>query len=341
MSIVISIFAVGMLIVLHELGHFTAARQMGMRVLRFSIGFFNAVWSHTSKKSGTVYQIGVLPLGGGVQIKGMNPFEEDANTDPASYQNKSILRRAYVLLAGPGANLAVAFIILFVLYASSGTPQYLDKSGVGSVVPGSPAEEAGLLKGDEIIAANRKPLEKWEDLTRELRASPDKEVRLDVKRDNAMLVLNVTPMNENGIGKIGIAQPVEYVPMPVHLAAIGSAVKCGEVIKGSLLSIASLLSFNTDEVQAVGLPGIIKMTASSLDSGVKEFFALTAYISLMLFLFNLLPLPALDGGRGVFLLYEAVFRRKVNPKVDVIVNSTGFLLLVGLLIFMSIRDIVG
>ena len=340
MSVSFAIVALGVLIVLHELGHFWVARAMGMRVVRFSVGFFRGIWSYTSKKSGTVYQLGIMPLGGFVQIKGMNPFEEDAHTDPASYQNQSVLRRFLVLLAGPGANLIAAFLTLFILYASSGTPRYLDKAGVGTVVPGSPAATAGLEQGDEILTADGKPLGSWEDLTTVLRASPGRKVALEVRRDESRMVLFVTPKDENGIGKIGIGQPQEFIAMPVHLAAVAAAIKCYQVVAGSLVSIGKMVTFQTSEVQAVALPGIVKMAANALDTGLREFFAFLAYLSLMLFLFNLLPFPALDGGRGIFLLYEVITRRKVNAKVDVIVNSVGFFLLLGLLIVMSIRDFI-
>ncbi len=340
MSIIISILALGVLIALHEWGHFSAARLTGMRVLRFSVGFFKSIWSYTSKKTGTVFQIGILPLGGFVQIKGMNPFEEEANTHPESFQNKAIWRRGLVLIAGPVVNLITAFFMLFVLYASSGTPRFLDKAGVGMVVSGSPADKAGLQEGDDILAVNDTTVKKWEDLTAILRAHPDKKVRLEIRRDGSPMMVFVTPMNEDGIGKIGIGQPQEYLSMPLHYAALAAGIKCKEVLWGSLSSIAGLFSKEPSDVKAIGPPGIIKMAASTLDSGIRDFVALLAYLSLMLFLFNMLPFPALDGGRGVFLLYEAISRRKVSPKVDAVVNTAGFVILMSLLLFMSVRDII-
>ena len=341
MSISVSIIALGILIILHEAGHFWVARAMGMRVIRFSVGFFRGIWSYTSKKSGTIYQLGIVPLGGFVQIKGMNPFEEDAHSDPSSYQNKAVWRRLLVLIAGPGANLIAAFLTLFVLYAASGAPNPIDKAGVGTVMADSPAAAAGLVEGDEILTADGKPLKTWEDLTTVLRAAPGRKVPLEVRRDGASLDLFVTPKDENGIGKIGIGQPQEFVYMPVHLAAAAAAIKCGQVTAGSLISIGKLVTFQSSGAQAVALPGIVKMAANALDTGIAEFFAFLAYLNLMLFLFNLLPLPALDGGRGIFLLYEVITRRKVNAKVDVIVNSIGFFLLLGLLVIMSVRDLIG
>lgn len=339
MSILIAIFAVGLLIALHEVGHFVLARQMGMKVTRFSVGFFKTLWSWRSPKSGTTYQIGALPLGGFVQIAGMNPFEEGVESDPDAYLNKPVWRRALVLLAGPVANLLIAWTLLFLLYATMGNPQYVDQAGVGIVVPGSPAAKAGLEPGDQILSVNGEKVVTWEDLTSRLRKHPGETVQLAVKRGETSFLVDVTPELSNGVGKIGIGQPSVVVTLPVHSAAVGAAVKCYQVVAGSLTSLAQMITGKAAEVEAVGPVGIVKMAATTLDSGFKEFLALVSYLSLMLFVFNLLPLPALDGGRGMFLVWEAVTRRRVSPKVDVIVNSAGFFLLIGLLLLLTVSDL--
>ena len=341
MSTLVAILGVGLLIALHELGHFTAARQMGMRVLRFSVGFFKTLWSWTSKKSGTVYQIGMLPLGGFVQIAGMNPFEKEAMSDPDAYLNKPIWRRAVVLIAGPGANLVIAWLILFVLFATSGNPQAVDQSGVGRVLPDTPAAQAGLEAKDRILSVNGEKTVTWTDLTSRLQKHPDEPVRLEVKREETTFLVTVTPKSYNGIGRIGIMQPEEEVTLPVHTAAIAAGIKCYQVVVGSLAAMVKLVTGNAGNVKAGGPVEIVRQAAISLDSGLQSFFAFLSYLSLMLFVFNLLPLPALDGGRGVFLLYEAVARRRVPPKLDVWVNTVGFFLLVGLLLLFTVRDIFG
>jgi regulator of sigma E protease len=343
MSILVAIIAVGVLIALHEVGHFAAARRVGMKVLRYSIGFFKPLFSWQSKKSGVVYQVGAVPLGGFVQIAGMNPFEQGAEEDPDAYINKPVWKRAIVLVAGPGANLLIAWLLLFGLYATSGIPQYVDKSGVGTVFPDTPAEKAGLKTGDIIEKLNGEALTTWDDLVSRLRDHPNKQVTLQIRRAGVeeRLFIRVIPTDVDGVGKIGIGQPQIEVSLPVHVAALGALKKCFIVVGGSLSSLAGLVTGGGEDVEAIGPVGIVKMAANTFETGIREFLALVAYLSLMLFMFNLLPLPALDGGRGVFLLYEAVARRRVNPRVDVLVNSAGFILLVGLLIFITIKEVLG
>ncbi len=338
MSIFISILAVGLLIALHEAGHFLAARRVGMTVLKYSIGFFNSLVSWKSEKSGTVYQIGMVPLGGFVQIKGMNPFEEGAYDDASSYQTKSTFSRAKVLLAGPFANLGIAWIILFFLYMG-GHPEYVDEPRVGSTVPGAPAEKAGIKPGDHVVTLNGEVLNTWGDLASRLHKHPDNEVTLEIQRNDDPIQVKVTPENKNGIGLIGIRQPEKMVYLAPHTAALAAAIRCAQVIGGTFSSLASLVGGDAKNVQPVGPVGIVKMAASSLNTGISEFFALVAYLSIMLFIFNLLPFPGLDGGRGVFLLYESVSRRRVSPKVDAVVNAIGFVLLVGLLVLITFKEI--
>ena len=338
MSTLVSILAVGLLIALHEMGHFIAARRMGMKVLRFSVGLLHSIASWTSKKSGVVYQIGVIPFGGFVQIKGMNPFEEGAYDDPESYQTKPAWRRVLVLVAGPFANLLIAWAILFGLYMG-GHPEPLNEPRVGFTVPGEPAEKAGILRDDLVLKLNNEPLSTWSDLASKLHGSPDKAVTLEIERENKNLTIEVVPANKNGIGLIGIGQATKIVYLPPHIAAAAAGIKCYQVVAGNLTALAGLVSGQAGDMQPVGPVGIVKMAATTLDTGFREFLALVALLSLMLFLFNLLPLPALDGGRGVFLLFEIITRRRVSPRVDVIVNATGFLLLISLILMMSVREL--
>jgi regulator of sigma E protease len=338
MSLLVSMLAVGLLIALHEAGHFIAAKKMGMTVVKYSIGLFNAIASWTSKKSGTTYQIGILPFGGFVQIKGMNPFEKGAFEESNSYQMKPVWRRALVIVSGPIANLLTAWALLTGLY-TAGHPEHVNEPGVGFTVPDAPAEKAGIRAGDRIVTFNGEPLKTWEDLASRLHANPDKEVTLTIERGLERIEVKITPENKNGIGLIGISQPTKTVYLPIHVAGVAAAIKCAEVVGGILGALGKVVGGSGGEVQTVGPVGIVKMAATTLDSGFRQFLALVSYLSIMLFLFNLLPIPALDGGRALFLLWEIVTRRRVNPKLDAIANIAGFLVLVGLLVVMTFKEL--
>jgi regulator of sigma E protease len=339
MSIAISIVALGVLVAFHELGHYAAARAVGMRVLRYSIGFFKPVLSWTSKRTGIVYQVGALPLGGFVQIKGMNPFEEGAFEDPDSYQTKAAWKRAVVIGAGPVANFALAFVALAALF-SVGNPVEVNESRVGVVARGGPAERAGILTGDAVIEFDGEPISTWDELAGRLNASPGKQVALRIRRNGATRTIEVTPEDKGGVGLIGIGPPTTTVRLPVHQAVAASFEKCVGAVAATVGAFASWLTSEETKMSPVGPVGIVKMAASSLDVGVAHFVAFVAYLSLMLFLFNLFPLPALDGGRCLVLLGETIARRRLNRTVDAYVNTAGFFLVLGLLVVITFKEIV-
>ncbi|MCK9461473.1 MAG: M50 family metallopeptidase [Proteobacteria bacterium] len=338
MSIAISIIALGLLIAFHELGHYAAARLVGMRVLRYSIGFFKPILSWTSKKTGIVYQVGILPLGGFVQIKGMNPFEEGAFEDPDSYQTKSAWRRAAVIAAGPAANFALSFVVLWALFAIGG-PMEVDEARVGAVSRGGPAERAGLEPGDRVIELDGRPISTWEELSSNLHESPGKRVELLVERGEARRTIAVTPEDKGGMGLIGIGQPSVLVRYPVHGAAGAALGQCTSWISMTFAGLKSWMTEEDSAMSPVGPVGIVKMAASSLDVGPAHFIVFVAYLSVMLFLFNLFPLPALDGGRCLVLLGETITRRRLNRTIDAYVNTAGFFLVLGLIAVITVKEV--
>jgi regulator of sigma E protease len=338
MNLLIAIFAVGLLIALHEAGHFALARSTGMKVLKYSIGFFVPLLSWRSAKSGTVYQVGALPLGGFVQVKGMNPFEEGAFEDPESYQNKTTWRRILVIVAGPLANLLIAWLLFFCLYMV-GQPEHINEPLIGRVVEDNPAAMAGIQAGDRILAINGEQVTTWTDLAKQINAHPGDEVTLLIARGPANFSLTVTPKDRDGIGLIGIGQATKNITLEPGAAFVAAGAKCAALVSGTVNAIGSLLGGGGQNMQAVGPVGIIRMAAATLESGVREFLALVAYLSVMFFLFNLLPVPALDGGRLLFLLYEAVSRRRVNPKFDVVINTIGLIVLLGLFLVITVKEL--
>jgi regulator of sigma E protease len=339
MSIAISIIALGFLIAFHELGHYAAARALGMRVLRYSIGFFKPIFSWTSPKTGIAYQVGALPLGGFVQIKGMNPFEDGAFEDADSYQTKAAWKRAVVIAAGPIANFALAFVALWALFVIGG-PMEVDEAKVGAVSSGGPAQRAGLETGDRVIEFNGVAISTWLELSGKLHENPGKRVELLVERGGAKRTLAVTPELKDGVGLIGIGQPSTLVRLPVHEAAGAALGQCTSWLSMTFAGFKSWLTEEESAMSPVGPVGIVKMAASSLDVGPAHFVVFVTYLSVMLFLFNLFPLPALAGGRCLVLLGEAITRRRLNRTVDAYVNTAGFFLVLGLIAVITVKEIV-
>ncbi|MFO8074179.1 MAG: M50 family metallopeptidase [Polyangia bacterium] len=338
MSILVAIFGIGLLIALHELGHLWVARAMGMKVLRYSVGFFRPIAEWTSKRSGIAYQIGAVPLGGFVQIKGMNPFEDGAFEDPDSYQTKPVWRRMLVILAGPVSNFAIAFALFFALFLA-GSPEPVDQAAIGRVMPDTPAARSELLRGDRVLELDGEPVDDWLGMVELIRARAEQEVIFVVERDGERLEIAVIPELRGEIGVIGVAQPTEVRRLGPIDALEAAGLKCFVITAGSLAAIGDLISGSAENAQVAGPVGIVKMAGARLQRGVGDFVDILGYLSLMLFLFNLLPLPALDGGRGLLLLVEGVTRRRVRPKVDAVVNTIGFFVIIGLLIVITVFEV--
>jgi regulator of sigma E protease len=292
----------------------------------------------TSKKSGITYQLGILPLGGFVQIKGMNPFEDGAFEDPDSYQMQPAWKRFLVILAGPVANLVVAFLVFFGLFLA-GAPEPSGEPVIGRTVEGAPADLAGLEAGDRVLQFNGNDVESWMVLAKALHGSPGEEVALLVERDGQRFEVLVTPADIDGTGKIGIDPTMVHVRLGLGQAVVGAAAKCAVIAAGTALAIYSLVSGDAGDVQAVGPVGIVKLAAGAIQSDAGQALDLFGFFSMMLFLFNLLPIPALDGGRGTILLVEAITRRRINRKADALINTTGFVIIIGLILVITFKEI--
>jgi len=334
----VTVLAFGMLIVIHELGHFLAARLFGMRVERFSVGFGPVVWSRRSGES--EWALSAVPLGGYVKIAGMAPGEDIAPDDPRAYCNQAAWRRFLVILAGPAANYLLAVVLAFGLIATMGLREPDPAPVVGELVPGGPAERSGLRPGDRVVSAGGQPIESWVALVQAVRAHPGVDLPLEVRRagapdDAPPVSVVVRPDDAAGIGRVGMAPNLLALRAgPVEAVAIGfrrTNERAAEILGG----LAQVVS-RKQKAELRGPVGIAEEMARSARAGTAPFLMMVWLISIMLALFNFLPLPALDGGRLVFLAYEIVTRRPVNQKVEGIVHLAGFVALLGLLLAVTV-----
>src|SRR5450759_1217882 len=338
MSIVVAIIGLALLIVLHEAGHFLAARLCGMRVERFSIGFGNALVSF--KRGDTVYQIAPIPLGGFVQITGMNPQEEFDHSDPYVYPNRPRWMRFLVLVAGPAANYLTAMVIgLFVLLAYG---QYTGTTTVDEIVQGSAAQAVGLQPGDVVAGVGGKSVLKPSDVTTVVRASGGSAIELKVMRGGAPVILQVAPRKDSASGAymIGVRFGQARARGP-FLDAVKEAVVMPIALSAVLLkNIWDLITRKIDG-GLTGPLGIAKEMAGAAKQGVLKFLELLILISVALGVFHLLPLPGLDGGRIFFVGINAVRRRDMNPNIETKIHMVGIMVLLALLVVVTFNDIRG
>ena len=336
LSIIAAILAVSGLIVLHEAGHMWVARWLGMRVERFSVGFGPVLWS--TVRNGTEYAVSALPLGGYVKIAGMAATEEIAPDDPTAYCNKPAWKRVLVLAAGPGANWLVAVLLAVGLLATVGLPSPDGSSRVGELTPGMPGAVAGLQVGDRIVQVDGKPVGDWYALVAELQRHPGQEIELTVERGEPALrqPLKLTPRDDHGVGRVGFRPFTVRRQLGFVDALVEGVSATNARAWDNLVGLAQVVK-REQKAELAGPLGIGQELVRGAKLGLDRFLTIVWNVSIALALLNLLPLPALDGGRLVFIAIEVVTRRRVSERIEGIVHGVGFaallLLLVGVTIF--------
>jgi regulator of sigma E protease len=329
-----TVLGFAVLIVIHELGHFAAARLSGMRVERFSVGFGPVLWAR--RRGETEWCLSALPLGGYVRIAGMAPGEPVDPADGGAYANHPAWRRFLVILAGPAMNYLAAVAIAVAMFATVGLPQPDPAPVAGEILPGGAAERAGLRARDRVLAFDGKPIGSWDELVAAVQASPGRTVELVVRRAGAPAeappqVLRATPDDRGGVGIIGVRPSLIMVR-----AGPGEAVRRTNAQAGSILAGLAQVVTGRQKAELRGPLGIAQEMARSARAGPLQFVMMLWFISVVLALFNLLPIPALDGGRLTFLGYELIARRPVNQKVENVVHLIGALALFGLILAVTV-----
>ncbi|MBK7077385.1 MAG: site-2 protease family protein [Myxococcales bacterium] len=352
------ILALGVLIIVHEAGHFFVARWCGMRVERFSIGFGPAIAKWRSKR-GSLFQLAPIPFGGFVEIKGMNIAEDVDPDDKEAYPNKPVWQRILTIFAGPGTNYLAAVLLAFGIYSCAGIPNWAEHYKVAAVDPKAPAH--GILQpGDVIVEANGQPLKlrgagpndkPLAVITNDAKGAP---MKLVVERGGQRIPLEV-PTKEvevkDGAGNVindADGKPMKVFRMGIALETrgkVGVGTAAVEAVKYPWLQTKQIVGGlyaairGKAEVRVTGPVGIFNEFSSAFGSGLIYGLELLMMLNVYLGLFNLLPLPALDGGRLAFLGYELVTRRRANPRVEMTVTMVGVLFLIVLMVFVTFKDI--
>lgn len=342
-----TIIVLGILIFVHELGHFLVAKLLGVRVEAFSLGFPPRL---LHKKIGdTDYRLSVVPLGGYVKLLGENPKDEvPPELERYSFSHHPLWHRFLIVLAGPGFNFLFAVLALFLVFTFSGIP-YLTTE-VGSVKPDSPAALAGLQKGDRVLKVSGKPINRWDELTYKIRQVGEKPVTLTVKRGDRVLEVRVVPQRMETQDIFGAKVHAVIIGITsgeeMGLDRVGplEALEEGLVYSYRLswLTLQSIYKLLLREVPLKSLGGpilIAQVAGKQAELGVAYLVQFMAVLSINLFLLNLLPVPILDGGHLFFFLFEAVCGKPVPVKHREVAQSVGLMLILALMVLVFYQDI--
>jgi regulator of sigma E protease len=336
------IVTVGVIITIHEVGHFLAARATRTRVKRFSIGFGPAVVSYRIGE--TEYRLAWIPLGGYVQIAGMideSLDDEGITGAPDEFMSKNVFQKLFMLSAGVLMNYILAFLIVSGLTAAMGIGEVRDTM-VGEVISGMPALAAGVHAGDHIIAVDGKSTENWEQLVAAIGSAGDT-VSLTLNRAGEILNLRFATQSAGGSSHrrvIGVAPQVDVRRATVGDVFAQGGAFCYQTTLGIVDFLRGLATGESSVSQLAGPLGVAKLSGESAREGSGAFLFFIAYVSLSIGFLNILPFPALDGGHIVYALVEAVIRRPISTKVKLWMQQIGLALLIILVIFVSYHDVV-
>ena len=339
----VTVLAISFLIFFHELGHFLAARTLGVKVNTFSIGFGEKIY--TKNVGGTDYCLSAIPLGGYVQLKGQDDTDPKAkNYDADSYNVLSPLKRIYILFAGPFFNFILAFFI-YILLGFIGVERLAPS--IGHIADGSAAESAGLVKNDKILAINGVKITEWEEISKNVKLEPS---IILIDRNGTNLTINLTPKIGETINPFNekVQQPLIGIKsngevIKIYHTGLGSLkFAFYETIEASMLIFKSLEKLIIGDIPLKEVGGILQIadvTSKAAQISVSVLLLITALISVNLGVLNLFPIPALDGGHILFNIYELIFRREVNERVLIMLTYCGWALLLGIMVLATFNDI--
>lgn len=346
-SAVAFIVVLGVLVTIHELGHYLAARWRGVRVEAFSIGFGPVIKSWKDKH-GTDWRISWLPLGGYVKMHGMERPQDVSDEVRASwipgetFHDKPLLSRAIVIAAGPIANFVLAIVLFAGLFVTVGMPVALPV--IGEVMPHSAAEKAGLKAADRIISINGQPIQTFSDLQRVISAHPLERLEVSVQRGGADQQLEVTTESREAGGKaIGVlgvrGGPVEYRRVGPVDAVVGGVTHSWDIVHDTFAGIATMITGGGGADEIGGPLRIAQLSGQVAELGLASLISFMAVLSVNLGMLNLFPIPILDGGHLLFYLAEFIFGRPIPPRAQEYGFRVGLLLLASLFVFATWNDL--
>jgi regulator of sigma E protease len=337
LSIIAVLFTFGLVIFLHEFGHFIVCRLTGIRVEAFSFGFGPEIYGRTSGP--TRYSLRAVPLGGYVKPAGEELTE--VSGAPDEYFAKPWYTRLGVGLAGPTMNYLLAFALFSGVILFVGEPVPSSEAVIGDMAQGYPAETAGLKAGDRIVKVNGVPVANWADMSKLIYAQVEKPVAIAYVRGGAEAEVSLTTRKapEGAVhGVIGISPGIAYSRVPLFKGLKMGAHQCWYWTAFTVKTLASNI-YHREKPDLAGPIGIVNIVSKAAHTGAADFFFLIGLISVAVGFFNLLPIPLLDGGWAALYLFEGASRRKITPDIMKYVNVAGMTVLASIFLFATYNDI--
>lgn len=350
-SVISFIIVLGLLIFVHEFGHFILAKLFRVKVLSFSLGFGPKLFGRTYGE--TEYMISAFPLGGYVKMYGEKPGDDiDPAESSRSFALKPVWQRFLIVAGGPGFNLLFAVLLFSFIYLIAGLPQPIPGTKIGQISPGSPAELSGLVEGDIIQAINGQETSEWEDVSRLIRESGGNPVTIVVQRGGEEITVTGQPTRQevtNIFGEVvdnryllGITRSDELIFVPVGpLEAINAGV--AQTWNFIYLTIMGIIKMIQKVIPASELGGpilIAQLAGKQMEAGWLNLLYFMGIISVNLGILNLFPIPILDGGHLLFFSMEAIRRKPISMKAQEMLQQIGLVILVSLMFFVFYNDIV-
>lgn len=335
-SIIAFIIVIAVCVIVHEYGHYITAKILGVQVHEFAFGMGPAILQHKGKNN-MLWSWRLFPVGGFCRLAGMNEEEEgEAVISGKGFNEQPAWKRFFILLNGSSFNIFLSVLLMAVYLWGHGVLD-MDSTRIGEIMAGFPSEQAGLQVGDEIVKVNGETVSKWREMSEKIRTgSPN--LTLEIKRNNETLTmsLNVPNNEEYGRPMLGIS------PSFVHygfVQALTNSIRYTYRMTMMMLRGLAELVMGYQEADVTGPVGIASMSGQAMRSGLWGFITFIAIIALNLGILNLFPIPALDGGRILFVLLEMILRRRLPEKVENWIHAAGFAVLVSLMILVTFKDI--
>ena len=343
MTLIYFILMLGIIVFVHELGHFIWAKKSGVHCYEFSLGFGPKLFSFNRKNDETLYCLRLIPVGGYVAMAGEEVDDDTSVPKDKKMYNKPWYKKLIIVLAGVTHNFILGFVVLFLIALISGS--YTTKPIIGNVVKDSASYKAGIEVGDKVLKVNDKKIKTWDDLTLTLTlADNEKTQKIYVqKKQGDTKTISVKPQKiKDKEGNVSYSYGIGLSDKKYY--GVGNALKYasskfGSIFKSMVITIKALVTKKIGISALSGPVGIYSIVGAQSKAGMANLFYLLAYLSINVGFINLLPFPAFDGYRAVIIIIETITRKKVNPKIDAIVNNIGLILLFALMIFITIKDI--